>query len=1528
MSSFPLKQAITIANLMNETPIRVSQEQIEELNDSELILESVTLDEVIQSHFEGLAIHRPLMLEAITSKYNRVENVMKAFNRKFKSALDGTGIGSEVAQISKPRKAGGLAVVAASIPTTDGQSVSIIFHSPDNDPAKIVADDTLVAFRFMLNKRDVTHVVAPSGGHDIALNQVVMALSNLVERNSSKFQKAQEGKRAEAEELKTFQDGIEAIEVQKGQLSQDIAKTEKQVNDSVVRGSSIKKLYENQKNKNQALQVQVNEAQKAAELTATSTGGSSNGNYVSEKIVELVNKMTMFDFAQWALSNMSLAENDALALYKQAKEQASENAQLLATENRDEVRENARYMILSEFTDWAKEKLQMKPYDAEVLYKNTNDELKTEHLEKMKNQNAYKMAQQLEAALVSKLGKLNIKSMSDGLNRAEVIIQHGLNKIYLSVNDSGETPYVYASIDSDNASIDRSTNYPKGSTELPSEAIQSLVDNVEQAIKKITPDKIDITDLPEAGSRSQEVDGKYGSDLSLVIRTAINDAVKSRFSYPAKSFKISVTKGSSLSSVHVDLKGVPKELKVYSNEFLALNTDSYEEQRRLGDARYTVDFNAVSAVIESAVNQFLERGEYDPYADYGAPVNIYTNFRYSVLDSLLEKEQNDFNNSLVDDIEEAKEEVIAEVNNGEGKNYDGSMDYKAIAKAVRKAIAEKAKDSSTHLFGGKYSVTSGLSTNKPFVAVTIKQVAQTASLIDTKNSIEELLRSYNKVTGSSIDDDVFMKFIPKVEFDVKAAKLFWYGLRARPIMVGTVPSQQFEKTISKAEAQKLFSDVHENLVRHGAIAYAQPLSSDDVSKYELVDLSKQADDEVLQNDFVKEARKLGAKIELVKGRYMALLNKERVIADASDLDEIEAFLEQVEDWVKESQLSDESNLDQHWYGMVYRPLSIGVAHSKRDLVVKMLTKEEAIKAFPDANPVSLEHGAVAYSQKLTDAEVKSFEFADLSLDDGYNYDDEYLLTTDVAKNAIKLGATIALNKGLYTAQLGEQTFTASYEDQEQIVQLHDEIESWVESYSNPSTVDGGELLRAFTANVLHKAINQLGGIQVIDKPSGYDIRINDTLYSVSPDNTASIAEATELLENMLEQANKPAPKEWDNFTLPALPKIAIGAIPEHFKLVYNRADNTVKITSDKYKKLDITVEYAGAGEGDAYLTEPAESLGSFSNPKELNYALNYAVDLTVKHHHNGNYSALDVNDTSEQSEEQEVRTPKDYGEFTPYQDDEGNWLVNDEGSIESFRTLEDAEIHARFALKVQESSLKAKAENEKLKAEIEAFNDEYSRDNLSPDDDVEESIQAFDQRVQRLSKKKEFRGSTNTIKGHVDDLLGGMFKVAKESVIDTNALNKAKAKMADLEATGKLKFSLSNESYDYDRLKNLVSDPEGNYSRDQYSLVSLDGQEVVGEKELGKTAMQYVQALVEKGKFEVTGTTIEPTPEIAPEPEQQESNAIASLKVALTQESDPDKLIEVLEAAMNEVESTDQIDEYEPLLEQASERVTELLEQQ
>ncbi|MGC6738828.1 hypothetical protein ACP0FZ_30340, partial [Escherichia coli] len=96
----------------------------------------------------------------------------RALNQK----LNGTGISAgsdktgDVAQngaraiggaeIGRARNVNGLPVLPAIIPLSDGQTISILFHSPTAEN-RITNSDTLVAFQFLLNKKDVTHTVAP-----------------------------------------------------------------------------------------------------------------------------------------------------------------------------------------------------------------------------------------------------------------------------------------------------------------------------------------------------------------------------------------------------------------------------------------------------------------------------------------------------------------------------------------------------------------------------------------------------------------------------------------------------------------------------------------------------------------------------------------------------------------------------------------------------------------------------------------------------------------------------------------------------------------------------------------------------------------------------------------------------------------------------------------------------------------------------------------------------------------------------------------------------------------------------------------------------------------------------------------------------------------------------------------------------------------------------------------------------------------------------------------------------------------------
>lgn len=166
-----------------------------------------------------------LMLAAISTKFSpvRLERTVKAFAKKLDGALNGTGLTTDGVVIGKPRVAGGFATLVTQIKLSDGQAISILFHAPDEDPAKFNADDTLFAFIFKLNAKDVTNVVAPSGGMDISIGQATMVLSNLAEKNSGGFV-ARKTKNAEAKlEAEKLELELEELKAEGAALAEEAA---------------------------------------------------------------------------------------------------------------------------------------------------------------------------------------------------------------------------------------------------------------------------------------------------------------------------------------------------------------------------------------------------------------------------------------------------------------------------------------------------------------------------------------------------------------------------------------------------------------------------------------------------------------------------------------------------------------------------------------------------------------------------------------------------------------------------------------------------------------------------------------------------------------------------------------------------------------------------------------------------------------------------------------------------------------------------------------------------------------------------------------------------------------------------------------------------------------------------------------------------------------------------------------------------------------------------------------------------------
>ncbi len=181
-----------------------------------LLFETASLDQMDDAYNPGdacggdendrMMTTEEMVLEAIRIQhFARTEPKMAALVRVFNGFLKDKGIEAQAPSIGTPKKAGLFATVTVQIPFSDGQVVSIIFHSPDNNKMKITAEDEIIAFRWLLNKRDITHVVSPESDAEVSLQEIGKRTAQLVEKNSARFQVMQKDlieQKKKLEELK------------------------------------------------------------------------------------------------------------------------------------------------------------------------------------------------------------------------------------------------------------------------------------------------------------------------------------------------------------------------------------------------------------------------------------------------------------------------------------------------------------------------------------------------------------------------------------------------------------------------------------------------------------------------------------------------------------------------------------------------------------------------------------------------------------------------------------------------------------------------------------------------------------------------------------------------------------------------------------------------------------------------------------------------------------------------------------------------------------------------------------------------------------------------------------------------------------------------------------------------------------------------------------------------------------------------------------------------------------------------------
>ena len=119
-----------------------------------------------------------------------------------------------------------MANVAVVYELSDGQTVSIDFHNPDATPNKLAPGDDVISYKWLLNKKDITIVVAPERGQDLNIREVARRILKLAEKNSPAFARANAKRADRMQNIQSLKDEIVVLdgELKSAQNELEIAK--------------------------------------------------------------------------------------------------------------------------------------------------------------------------------------------------------------------------------------------------------------------------------------------------------------------------------------------------------------------------------------------------------------------------------------------------------------------------------------------------------------------------------------------------------------------------------------------------------------------------------------------------------------------------------------------------------------------------------------------------------------------------------------------------------------------------------------------------------------------------------------------------------------------------------------------------------------------------------------------------------------------------------------------------------------------------------------------------------------------------------------------------------------------------------------------------------------------------------------------------------------------------------------------------------------------------------------------------------
>jgi len=173
-----------------------------------LLMDSISIADIIEDS-EGV-----LALDAMVipvSLLNRKMDILKSVMERTGNAVKPLNV-----QVSEPFKQRGVTNIAALFELSDGQTISVYFHNPDTTPNKLAPTDDMISWKWLLNKKDITIVVAPERGQDLNPREVARRIMRLAEKNSAAFQRVNAKRAERMGNIQSLKDEIVVLE---GELS-------------------------------------------------------------------------------------------------------------------------------------------------------------------------------------------------------------------------------------------------------------------------------------------------------------------------------------------------------------------------------------------------------------------------------------------------------------------------------------------------------------------------------------------------------------------------------------------------------------------------------------------------------------------------------------------------------------------------------------------------------------------------------------------------------------------------------------------------------------------------------------------------------------------------------------------------------------------------------------------------------------------------------------------------------------------------------------------------------------------------------------------------------------------------------------------------------------------------------------------------------------------------------------------------------------------------------------------------------------